>query len=237
LNEPGTFSASAYLLGTRPPGKRNFYKYLKVNSKMAAAHKLAYNILKTGSKDKMIGIAKDLIYFEAYKNKPFNKLIKSFWDWFFNYNFLDKLNASQDFIGINYYFHNRINYGMHKFHNPEVSDMGWGLYPEATYYLLKEVSRYGKPIIITEHGLADADDKHRAKYIEETLNQVNRALKEGIDVRGYLHWSLLDNFEWDYGYWPRFGLAEVDYKTLKRTPRKSSGHFRKLIEMYSGKSK
>jgi beta-glucosidase len=108
--------------------------------------------------------------------------------------------------------------------------MGWGLYPEGIYHVLKQASKYKKPVIITEHGLADRYDKYRGWYIKETLKYVHKAIQEGVDVRGYLHWSLLDNFEWDFGFWPRFGLIEVDYDTLARKPRPSAYELAKIIK-------
>ena len=79
--------------------------------------------------------------------------------------------------------------------------------------------------MITENGLADQDDEHRRWWIEESIVAMERALSEGVEVIGYQHWSLLDNFEWAYGWWPKFGLIEVDRKTMKRTARPSAKYY------------
>lgn len=101
--------------------------------------------------------------------------------------------------------------------------MGWELYPEGIYHALRDVTkRFKKPIYITEHGLADEKDTLRAWYIRESLRYIHRAIRDGSDVRGYLHWSLLDSFEWERGFWPRFGLLKVDYRTLERRMRPSA---------------
>ena len=100
--------------------------------------------------------------------------------------------------------------------------MGWELYPEGIYHVLNDLKKYGKPIYITENGLADARDVNREWYIKETLANVHKAIREGVDARGYFYWSLLDNFEWDKGFWPRFGLVEIDYKTMERKIRPSA---------------
>ncbi|MFC1700992.1 family 1 glycosylhydrolase [Patescibacteria group bacterium] len=121
----------------------------------------------------------------------------------------------QDFIGLNYYFHSRKK-------NKEVSDMGWEIYPKGIYHVLKDLKKYNKPIYITENGLADSKDEKREKYIKSHLKWIYRAIKEDVDVQGYFYWSLLDNFEWDKGFWPRFGLVEIDYKTLERRIRSSA---------------
>ena len=94
--------------------------------------------------------------------------------------------------------------------------MGWSVYPEGLLILLRQVwQRYGLPIYITENGVAGGD---RATFLQQHLHAVAEALREGIPVKGYFYWSLLDNFEWAEGFRPRFGLYHVDYKTMKRTP-------------------
>ncbi len=86
------------------------------------------------------------------------------------------------------------------------------------------------PVYITENGLTDAKDEKRAKFIKDHLFWVHKAISEGTDVRGYFYWSLLDNFEWDKGFWPRFGLVEVDYQTLGRRIRPSAWEYAKICE-------
>ena len=87
--------------------------------------------------------------------------------------------------------------------------------------VLSEVGRYGKPIYITENGIATADDAQREKYLKDTLGEVHAAIEDGADVRGYFHWSNTDNFEWARGYAAHFGLIGVDRKTLERTVKPS----------------
>jgi beta-glucosidase len=92
------------------------------------------------------------------------------------------------------------------------------------------MKKYKLPVFITENGLADADDKNRGWFIEKTLRSVLEAASQGVDVRGYFHWSLLDNFEWDKGFWPRFGLISVDRKDLSRKTRYGSADiYRQII--------
>jgi beta-glucosidase len=86
-----------------------------------------------------------------------------------------------------------------------------------------DVKRYNKPVYIFENGLADAKDEKREKFIIDHLKWIHTAIEDGVDVRGYFYWSLLDNFEWDKGFAPRFGLIEIDRENnLKRIPRPSS---------------
>jgi beta-glucosidase len=228
LNEPEIYAGNSYLSGVWPPQKKNLISYLLVIHNLIKAHRKAYKIIKKLNQSAQIGIAKNNIYFEAYQNKLVNRVLKKIIDWRRNFYFLNRLKNYQDFIGLNHYFHNRINYGFNKNENEKLSDVGWELYPEAIYYVLVDLKRYNKPIYITENGLADAKDKQRSWFIFESLKNINRAINEGVNVKGYLHWSLVDNFEWDKGFWPRFGLLEIDYKTLERKVRPSAYFYRDI---------
>ena len=230
LNEPEIYSINSYLKGVWPPQKKNLISYFSVIRNLIYAHRKAYKIIKKIQPRAQVGIAKNNVYFEQYKNKPTGIILKKFIDWWWNFYFLNKIKNHQDFIGLNHYFHNRIIYGFNKNENKIVSDMGWELYPEAIYFVLKDLEKYKKPIYITENGLADARDEKREWFIKESLKNVHKAIQEGVDVRGYLYWSLLDNFEWDKGFWPRFGLIEVDYKTLERKVRPSATAYKRICE-------
>jgi beta-glucosidase len=81
---------------------------------------------------------------------------------------------------------------------------------------------FGLPIMVTSNGIGTDDDLQRRRFVVNHLKQIRRAMDEGAKVIGYMHWSFMDNFEWAMGFEPRFGLVEVDYGTLKRTPRKSA---------------
>ena len=86
------------------------------------------------------------------------------------------------------------------------------------------------PIFLTENGIGTTNDKLRRRYILQHLQQVHRAIADGVEVLGYLVWSLTDNFEWTYGYGSHFGLIEIDYSTLDRRPRESAFMFRDIIK-------
>lgn len=108
------------------------------------------------------------------------------------------------------------------------NDLGWTIYPGGLYHLLKDIyNRYSKPILITENGMCEKQDRNRAAYTISHLQQVLRAIKDGVDIIGYVHWSIVDNFEWAFGYQDsgHFGLFSVDRDTdpnsnnLKSFPR------------------
>ncbi|NJL94992.1 MAG: family 1 glycosylhydrolase, partial [Anaerolineae bacterium] len=118
--------------------------------------------------------------------------------------------------------------------------MHWHLTPEALRWAPRFVyERYGLPIYVTENGLASMDwvaldgavhDPQRIDFIRRYLGQLQQAMQDGVDVRGYFYWSIMDNFEWAEGYRPRFGLVHVDYQTLARTLKDSAHFYRELIQ-------
>jgi len=220
LNETNVQSGLACWQGQWPPEKKSAIKYLKVNHHLSQAHKAVYDAIKKVNSQAQIGIAHNVVYF----TRPFAFLRRFFW----NHFFIRSIRSRQDFVGVNYYHSDRDTEKHSEF-------LDWSIDPDGLYAALKEVSVYNKPIYITENGIADARDEKRAKFIKDHLSQVAKAVQEGIDVRGYFYWSLLDNFEWDKGFWPRFGLVEIDYlpdgkagKTLERKIRPSALEYAKI---------
>ncbi len=136
---------------------------------------------------------------------------------------------SMTFSGINYYTRTHVRFlprppyadmAFRDSHQRGFTDIGWEYYPEGFGWMLKQMKRYGLPVWITENGIADTTGQRRVQYIHDHLREVLLARNEGVDVQAYMHWSLLDNFEWLEGFGPRFGLYGVDYQTMerKRTP-------------------
>jgi beta-glucosidase len=117
--------------------------------------------------------------------------------------------------------------------------LGWEIYPACVYEVLKLAQEYTSiPLFITENGAAfedhvhadgSIDDSERIAYLRAHLAEAHRAIQDGINLQGYLVWSLLDNFEWEQGYDPRFGLVHIDFDTLKRTPKRSAYWYRDVI--------
>jgi beta-glucosidase len=111
------------------------------------------------------------------------------------------------------------------------TDAGYEYYPPALGNTVRYAAKVsGKPVIITESGIATDDDTRRIAFIDATLAEVRQCLDEGIDLRGYLHWSLLDNFEWTKGYSQHFGLVAVDRTSFKRTPKPSAWHLGRIAK-------
>jgi beta-glucosidase len=232
VNEPEIYAANACFTGRWPPQKKGIIAAYRSMVHSVRAHRLAYRAIKDADSSANVGASVNLTYFEAAPGVV-NRIRKFFADRFWNGYFLDHVRRELDFIGVNYYFHNRIKWGFNKNENKKVSDMGWEIYPEGMYRVIRSLKKYQLPVYITENGLADARDAQRAAFLREHLDWIKRAMNEGADVRGYLHWSLMDNFEWDKGFGPRFGLVEVNYKTMQRIVRPSAIGYKKIIEKWN----
>ena len=222
INEPEVF------VNSRPPTKRHPLFFWPSMNRLALAHRMARTAIKAASREAQVGASMCIVYFQSAGGFV-NNTLKRLADRAGNFYFLNRIRRAADFIGLNYYFRNRIDYGFNKNQNTETNDFGWEIFPEGIYHALKSLRPYNLPVYITENGLADARDAERASFIERTLGWVRKAIDEGSEVRGYFHWSFMDNFEWDSGFWPRFGLVEIDYKTLERKVRPSAFAYKKII--------
>ncbi|MBA7644969.1 Beta-glucosidase A [subsurface metagenome] len=218
INEPNIYTSHSFLRGDWPPFKKlNTQKALK---QLEIAHKKSYKIIHKIHSNARVGIAKN--------NIDYKGILKLLVDYKWNHKFLKSIKNYQDFIGLNYYFTQSLLNLIFPAKKERATDMGWRIVPRGIYRVLKNLEKYNRPIYITENGLADADDSRRTDFIKNHLKWIHKAIEEGIDVKGYFYWSLLDNFEWDKGFKPRFGLIEIDYKTLKRKPRPSSKVYAKI---------
>lgn len=219
INEPQVITSNSYLRGKWPPFVKNPITYMRMLNALMRAHRAAYRAIKKTAISARVGIATHNIDFDpapSFWHRRAARILDRFW----NHRFLQKTRGTHDFIGLNHYFHHSLGKTPPK--DVRRSDMGWEIHPESLYRLVRDLRPYGLPIYITESGLADAKDIHRGAYITEYLAAVHRAIAEGADVRGYFHWSLMDNYEWSEGFWPRFGLVAIDYATLTRSVRPSA---------------
>ncbi len=236
INEPEVFVSEGYLQAHWPPMKMSKMAAWRVMSNLARAHRQAAKAIHGLGRRHRVSIAKNSNYFYPGDDALLSRASAQVMQFFQDDYFLRKVARSCDFLGVNYYFSNRV-YG-YRIHNPDkdVNDLGWDMQPANIEYVLERLHRrYKLPILITENGLADADDSHRQWWITQTLIGMQKALDSGVELEGYLHWSLMDNFEWDKGRWPRFGLAHVDYATGARTLRPSALWFSKVIKQLRGK--
>ncbi|MBI2121866.1 MAG: glycoside hydrolase family 1 protein [Candidatus Sungbacteria bacterium] len=236
MNEPEAFPRHGYLLKDRPPARGEIISMFRALRNLARAHKAAYLAMKEFNSALFIGYSESSVFFEPFNRMPHNILAFKLLRWWRNNPFFCRMSHDSDFIGLQFYFHSRVRihpksqWWFQYNENKKVSDFGWEIYPEGIYRVLKDLKKHNKPIFITENGLADARDIYREKFIKEHLRWMHKAISEGVDVRGYFHWSLLDNFEWQQGFWPRFGLVEIDYKTQERRIRQSAYEYAKIVK-------
>ncbi len=239
INEPTVYSSLSYVTGYWPPQRKSYVSAWLAIRHLAKAHDLAYRIIHRRFPSTKVGSANNLIDFVPFRpDNPFDHFLRFFAHYWHNQWWLDQTSDTQDFIGLNYYFHHplkfRLTWPLHLFEPIQrgdrfITDIGWPIAPDGLGRLLQWLKQYRRPIIITENGLADRADTKRAAFIRAHVAQINQARQHGIDVHGYLYWSLLDNFEWREGFNPRFGLIDVDYQTQQRTIRPSAYAFKELI--------
>ena len=145
--------------------------------------------------------------------------------------------TSNDYFGLNYYSHNHVKFNLFneeffelKFHsNDTMTDMPYTIYGEGIYRAIQQVSVLSLPIIITENGVADKRDKIRSEYINKYLYATMKSIQDEYNVIGYFYWSLMDNFEWAFGYDMKFGLYEVEFSNQRRKLREGSKTFIDII--------
>jgi beta-glucosidase len=249
INEPIVFASGGWLRGQWPPFKRfslmnnlrlpeidrkrarentsfgNLLLYFRVRKNLARAHNLAYDAIKAAAFGAEVGIVHNIVLFHANGN-PLNKLLAAILNWHWTYSFMGKVHRKCDSIGLNYYIHKK--FGDNRVY--EKTDMGWDIYPEGICEALLMLKRYRKPVWVSEAGVADADDDIRAAYITKLISCIHYAIQKGVDARGFMYWSLMDNYEWALGYEKRFGLIEMDYKTLERKIRPSAYVYKEIIQ-------
>lgn len=229
INEPQVYALMSYTVGKWPPNKSNLFSSLIVQLNLISAHNEAYKKIKSAGKY-TVGLVKQIVWYETFEQKPL------FWDswyakiiyWLNCDFFLKFINKNLDVIGLNYYFTNQIK-GLRSTHpKGMVSNLNWWINPDGLKNVLLHLKKYNLPIYITENGLADSQDRLREMFIKNMLTATYEAMQKGAQVKGYFHWSLIDNFEWHEGYWPKFGLVAIDRKTLERKPRKSFYYYSKI---------
>jgi len=249
INEPMVYVYHAYILGVWPPQEKSFLKARCATGNLASSHIKAYQLIHGIYKKKnlappAVSIAKNLQAFEACIPTLKNKFAVYLRERGFNSAFLERLvrHKAIDFIGVNYYTRSLVEAASwqsrsllldtcRKGHSrlPQ-NTLGWDIYPEGLYRVLLRLKRFQLPVFILENGICTGDDARRWDFIREHLLALGRAMQDGLQVRGYLYWSLLDNFEWDKGFDPRFGLIEVDYRTQERRVRESARRFAEVCK-------
>ncbi len=203
-----------------------FAPYLICNGHSAtpnliAAHRKGYESLKSAGVTCPTGIT---LAMQDWQAEPGGEALRDRASWLMDGQFLESVRGD-DFVGVQTYTRVRLGQGgmLPPPKNAELTQMGYEFYPEALEATIREAARIsGCPILVTENGIGTEDDSRRMAYTRRALEGVLRCLADGIDVRGYIHWSLMDNFEWLEGYRPKFGLVGVNRETQARRPKPSA---------------
>lgn len=249
INEPTIYVSHAYIFGVWPPQAKSYVKAKIVQHNLVQAHIKAYRLIHKVYKEislakPCISIAQHMQAFVPCTHHLRDRIAVRFRYKYYNFGFLDSIirHKTLDFIGVNYYSRQLVElkkWGIGNLvfdvcnsgHHPvKKNSLGWDIYPEGLYEILVKLKKYNLPVIITENGICTQDDNLRWDYIQAHLKNVHLAMKKGVNVKGYFYWSLLDNFEWDKGFAPRFGLIDIDYKTYKRSVRESAKKFGRICE-------
>lgn len=223
INEPNMPALLGYELGWFPPGKTDLEARIRATRNLIDAHRLACDAITAASDRASVGLALAMTDFQALPGgeERLEEMRGLREDVF--------LEAARhdDFIGVNAYTRHRIDRnGVTPVEDGfELTDMEYEFWPQAVEATIRRVDEVlpGLPIVVTESGIGTSDDARRAAYILEGLRGLLRCRDSGIDVRGFVYWSALDNFEWIHGYSKRFGIIEVDRRTQARRV-KPSGH-------------
>lgn len=230
INEPGLYAWNAYGVGVWPPQRHGLFAWWRALNNLLKAHRLAYSSLHLTNKKCQVGIANNSQAIDPINQNWLNRRLSSAVGYLINDHFFKKTAGCHDYLGINYYFHRTIGFGLKNGSISWRNDLGWEIYPQGLYQVLMAAKDYKLPIYILENGLADAQDSHRKRFINEHLIMIHKAIEAGCPIKGYFHWSLIDNFEWKWGFTPRFGLYEIDYQSLDRRPRPSSRSYAKICK-------
>ncbi len=223
LNEPNNVATMGYLLGIFPPRHADPDELRRVNGVLCDAHRKAMDALRAAAPGVPAGLGLSMTDYQAAPGgeAELERIRVAAED-----VFLDATEGD-DFLGIQTY--TRMVIGPDGWIGPtgEVPalPMGYELWPQALEATIRRAWAYtaGRlPIVVQENGIGTEDDGQRIDYVTAALEGVAAAMADGIDVRGYTYWSLLDNFEWVFGYGPKFGLVAVDRRTFERTAKPSA---------------
>lgn len=259
FNSPSGYATKGYLKGTVPPAKQDMQLMGEVLKNLLDAHVQTYWALKAINWSSQIGILKNIYQLEpwGYYN-PLDRLAASMGNYITNtciYNFFTtgvfqlyipgKVNVyhenqnamnSLDFIGLNYYSHAYMsNFQLtHHPEEPQTQNPMYTLYPEGIYRAIKELHKkiarpLNIPMYVTENGIATDDDELRREHAQRYLYAISRAISEGYDVRGYIHWALLDNYEWG-SYEKHYGIYTVDFTTQQRSLKPGADYLLQVIQ-------
>jgi beta-glucosidase len=237
FNEPNVYAMNAYMLGNFPPYHRSWAEANKVLLHMGIAHEVVYEMIKTNYPKIPVGISFNTAWFDAANT--WGRLPAAFTDWWFHRKAAKPFSKKLDYWGLSYYAYVPFNpKPITELDYPgKLSKMGiphdnmWGYRPEGLARIFRQFhKKYKKPIVITENGICTDDPHRRIQSIRDYLKICHQAIKDGVDLRGYIHWSTWDNFEWHLGPTYRFGLVHVNVFTKDRTMTAAGEFYEQIVQ-------
>ena len=229
INEPQMIALHGYLEGYHPPGLANPVLWKRAGDVLLDAHYEAVRAVRKEA-DSLVGLAVQLPLLAPARDDAAGQALYELMQFEIVDRYLDGLTGPDrgDWLGVQYYRKQWVDPASPTwFGTPPpgvaTTQMGWAVHPDGLRQMLHRAARTGLPLYVTENGIATTDDTERVDYLHTHLAAVAQARAEGADVRGYLHWSAFDNFEWSEGYRPRFGLIAVDRDNdFTRNPKPSA---------------
>ena len=249
INEPNVYAYSGFSAGQFPPGKKNINTAFHVMLNLVRGHAQAYKIIHELQPEARAGLSMNYRSFFPASSSTLDKFVARNQSSIFNDLFplaamdgkvrlpfrtvnLPEAAATQDFLGVNYYSRDQVSFDitrpgelfgrMQYRKDAELSSTGFiANEPDGFLEALKWGLQFNVPMLVTENGVEDHEDKLRPRYIAQHIQQMWRAVNFNWPIKGYFHWSLVDNFEWERGWTQRFGLWGLDIETQTRIRRGS----------------
>ena len=223
-----------FLLGMFPPGHTELEEFHAASAVFCRAHRTAVDAIRASAPGVPVGLTLSMTEHQAVDG---GEMMLEQTQRMMEDVFLDA-TGGDDFLGVQCY--SRMRVGPKGPLGPEegsiVLPLGYEYWPDALAATIRRAWSYtgGRtPILVTENGIGTDDDALRIRFIDAALAGVLECVDDGIDVRGYTYWSLLDNFEWTFGYGPRFGLVSIDRTTFARTPKPSAARYAEIIRTHT----
>jgi len=249
INEPNVYAYSAFSEGQFPPGKKDINATFHVMVNLVRGHAMAYKIIHEIQPEARVGLSMNYRSLFPATASPLDKFVARTQSAIFNDLFpaaardgkvrllyrtvnIPEAARSQDFLGVNYYSRDQVSFDitrgpalfgrMRYSKDADLSSTGFiANEPEGFFEALKWGLQFNVPILVTENGVEDSEDKMRPRYIAQHIQQLWHAVNFNWPIKGYFHWTLVDNFEWERGWTQRFGLWGLDVETQTRIRRKS----------------
>ena len=240
FNEPNTYASSKYLGKVWHPFENNFVKFYQAWINIIHCHRTLYILLKKILPNSIVGFSVQCIKPKISRKRDLWKLIPTRIAAYFSnhFAFSQFSNGYIDFLGAQFYSKLSIKLDFRLVPPVKLSpdllspNMVFDQHAKDLLYILKELKEYKLPVIITENGYLGENDEKRCEYIKYVFEYLDPYIKNNDYLIGYYYWSLLDNYEWGFGFKPKFGLYSVNHENFERTAKPSANVYKEIIKKY-----